>query len=81
MLHDQGVKWYDLGGNCGNDGLRQFKSGIVGKHGVIKPLPGNFDRCNSASSLVLAKLAFGLDDATASLHKLMRDLKPTLLKY
>ncbi|NGP17995.1 lipid II:glycine glycyltransferase FemX [Devosia aurantiaca] len=31
--------WYDLGGTDGYSGLHQFKKGMVGERGVIRPLP------------------------------------------
>ncbi len=36
--------WYDLGGTDGFQGLHQFKKGMVGELGVIRPVPpiGNF---------------------------------------
>lgn len=70
-LREQGVKWYDLGGHGGDAGLRQFKSGLIGKGGVIVPLPGNFEQCSRVSSLIMAKLAFGLKDFSASVRKLL----------
>jgi hypothetical protein len=43
-LHDAGVRWYDLGGEACEPGLRQFKKGLVGKCGAIVTTPGEFDR-------------------------------------
>jgi hypothetical protein len=37
------ARWYDLGGEAGEDGLRQFKKGLVGKSGVVLPMLGEFD--------------------------------------
>ena len=31
--------WYDLGGTDGNHGLHQFKKGMAGDRGVIRPVP------------------------------------------
>jgi hypothetical protein len=36
-------RWYDLGGEAGADGLRQFKKGLVGKSGMVLPMLGEFD--------------------------------------
>ncbi|WP_162249107.1 lipid II:glycine glycyltransferase FemX [Devosia sp. Root685] len=33
------AQWYDLGGTDGFQGLHQFKSGMVGTAGVIRPVP------------------------------------------
>jgi hypothetical protein len=43
-LPQLGVRWYDLGGEAGEPGLRQFKKGLVGKQGAIVATPGEFDR-------------------------------------
>ena len=43
-LPELGVRWYDLGGEAGDPGLRQFKKGLVGKQGAIVSTPGEFDR-------------------------------------
>ena len=79
-LREQGVQWYDLGGDNGSDGLRQFKSGLVGQCGVITPLPGNFDQCDRVSSLIMAKLAFGLRDFSISVHEWLSHLRRVFLK-
>jgi lipid II:glycine glycyltransferase (peptidoglycan interpeptide bridge formation enzyme) len=59
-LHNQGIAWYDLGGGVGNDGLRQFKSGLIGKNGVEGTLLGEFDCCEHIFSRIVATLAFKL---------------------
>jgi hypothetical protein len=41
--HAPACRWYDLGGDCGNEGLRQFKRGLVGSTGQAAPLPGSFE--------------------------------------
>ncbi len=41
-LRDSGARWYDLGGEAGEEGLRQFKKGLVGKRGSIVELPSEF---------------------------------------
>ena len=43
-LPELGVRWYDLGGEAGEPGLRQFKKGLVGKQGAVVATPGEFDR-------------------------------------
>ncbi len=77
-LCEQDVQWYDLGGDCGNSGLRQFKSGLVGKLGVITPLPGNFELCEINLSWILAKLAFAARDFKGSVQSKISDFKHTL---
>lgn len=68
VLHDQAIAWYDLGGSCDNQGLRQFKSGLIGKNGVEGVLPGEFDCCEHAFSRVTATIGFEL----RKLHAFLR---------
>jgi lipid II:glycine glycyltransferase (peptidoglycan interpeptide bridge formation enzyme) len=56
-LNNQKVSWYDLGGSCDNAGLRQFKSGLIGKSGVEGMLPGEFDCCESSPSRIAVAVA------------------------
>lgn len=44
---------YDLGGDSGSEGLRQFKSGLIGKAGRILTAPGQFDYCRDPVSAAL----------------------------
>jgi hypothetical protein len=44
---------YDLGGDSGSEGLRQFKSGLIGKAGRILTSPGQFDYCRDPISAAL----------------------------
>ena len=53
-LRDCGARWLDLGGDEGDEGLRHYKTGCVGKRGRIVSLPGEFDWCNRALSRVAA---------------------------
>lgn len=66
-LRDSGSRWLDLGGAEGDDGLRHFKQGLIGKQGWIA-LNGSEQRCGSdlASALVSA----GVDAARSLLHRL-----------
>jgi len=41
-ISDSGVRWYDLGGEAGEEGLRQFKKGLAGKRGAVVALPSEF---------------------------------------
>jgi len=66
-LKTQPCRWYDLGGDCGDAGLRQFKSGLVGKRGRLPPLPGNFDAASTKGAAWLGRLAFGLRDLRGSI--------------
>lgn len=55
LLREAGVPWLDLGGDEGDEGLRSFKTGNVGKSGVILPLAGEFDYCRNPVSRLAAK--------------------------
>jgi len=59
-LQTTGCRWYDLGGDCDDTGLRQFKSGLIGRAGAKPELPGYFDAQGSWPSRVAGRLAFGL---------------------
>jgi lipid II:glycine glycyltransferase (peptidoglycan interpeptide bridge formation enzyme) len=65
------TRWYDLGG-APEPGLRQFKSGFVGKAGVVVTLPGEFDYAAGPR----AKLALRLISAV----RMARDLIRSTLK-
>lgn len=53
-LSRQNLKWYDLGGASGEEGLRQFKKGLIGKSGASAALPGEFTLCRDPLSRLLA---------------------------
>lgn len=58
-LHGQGHRWYDLGGESGDQGLRQFKKGFAGRDGAVVALAGEFTLCRDPLSR-LANQAFDL---------------------
>jgi hypothetical protein len=58
-LRDRGARWLDLGGDEGDEGLRHFKKGCVGKRGRIVSLLGEFDWCNRRLSRIATR-ALGL---------------------
>ncbi|MEQ8824677.1 MAG: peptidoglycan bridge formation glycyltransferase FemA/FemB family protein [Filomicrobium sp.] len=61
LTSDPDVRWYDLDNDAfGNPGLRQFKSGLVGRRGVIFELPGEFEYCCHRRSRITADLVQGL---------------------
>jgi lipid II:glycine glycyltransferase (peptidoglycan interpeptide bridge formation enzyme) len=59
-LYEQSITWYDLGGVAGNEGLHQFKSGLVGKNAVAGTLLGEFDCCDRITSRIVATTALKL---------------------
>jgi hypothetical protein len=62
-LRGAGVRWYDLGGEAGEPGLRQFKKGLVGKNGCAHKLLGEYEAGSRPLSALAARLAFGLRDS------------------
>ena len=72
----QGGSWYDLGGDSGSAGLRQFKTGMVGRSGRIVPLPGDFESSGSLSSIAAVKLALRYREAHAAASKLAQRWRP-----
>jgi lipid II:glycine glycyltransferase (peptidoglycan interpeptide bridge formation enzyme) len=67
-LHSRKTAWYDLGGGADNAGLRQFKSGLIGKSGVEAIMPGEFDCCESAVSRISAAVGFELRKLNTSIR-------------
>ncbi len=59
-LSDQGLDWYDLGGTAGDCGLKQFKTGLVGREGSIVEMPGEYDSWNRRSDRMAADALFML---------------------
>lgn len=47
------VRWYDLGGEANDLGLRQFKKGLVGTRGRVARFSGEFDYCTDRMSQFL----------------------------
>lgn len=68
-LKKRGCHFYDLGGDSGNRGLRQFKSGMVERVGRITQLPGDFERC---SSLIGARVALKCREAYLASTRMVR---------
>ncbi len=63
--------WYDLGGTDGFQGLHQFKKGMVGEAGVIRPVPPVANYADHRLALLLGTGAFAARDA---LHALRRTI-------
>lgn len=62
------VRWYDLGGTDGDQGLHQFKKGFCGKLGHIVRTPASYERSGSAIASVLSRsiyMARGVKAATS----------------
>jgi hypothetical protein len=65
------ASWYDLGGTDGFQGLHQFKKGMVGDAGVIRPVPPVANYAEHRLALLLGTGAFAARDA---LHALRRTI-------
>lgn len=52
-LSAQKVRWYDLGGEAGEKGLRQFKKGLAGKRGAVVTMAGEYDFWTHPSGRVM----------------------------
>lgn len=82
-LSRQNLKWYDLGGASGEEGLRQFKKGLTGKSGAAAALPGEFTLCRDPLSRLLASAILTirvLKKRFGSLSKLRETIKPAATK-
>lgn len=61
--------WYDLGGTDGFQGLHQFKKGMVGEAGVIRPVPPVANYASRPLALLLGTGAFAARDALYALRR------------
>lgn len=61
--------WYDLGGTDGFQGLHQFKKGMVGEAGVIRPVPPVANYASRPLALLLGTAAFAARDAVYALRR------------
>lgn len=59
-LMQSGARWYDLGGEAGETGLRQFKKGLTGRRGKIVELPGEYDRWMNRQARLVADGIFAI---------------------
>lgn len=58
-LLPQGVRWYDLGGEAQEQGLRQFKKGLVGKRGIVVTID-EYDHWTQPSAGLLSDAMYAL---------------------
>ncbi len=73
-VHAPACRWYDLGGDCGNEGLRQFKTGLVGRHGRTAPLPGSFEASPAWGTGIAVRCALRARDILGGLRPRFRNL-------
>lgn len=68
-LSEQRVaRWYDLGGEVGEQGLRQFKKGFAGKRGAVVVMQGEHDRWTSLPGRIAADVIYGLRAAQRTIR-------------
>lgn len=67
-LKQQGVTWYDLGGEAGANGLRQFKKGLSGKRGIVLETRGELKFCCGPGSKLACKLVLGASEISRALR-------------
>jgi hypothetical protein len=65
------ANWYDLGGTDGFQGLHQFKKGMVGEAGVIRPVPPVANYASSRLAYLLGSGAFAARDAVNGLRRVL----------
>jgi hypothetical protein len=79
------ARWYDLGGTDGFQGLHQFKKGMVGAAGVIRPVPPVANYAAYRLPYLLGVGAFGARDLVHGAKRKFAGLinaraKPTLAR-
>lgn len=68
------AQWYDLGGTDGFQGLHQFKKGMVGDEGVIRPVPPVLNYWSSARAGLIGNAAFTARDTAQHLRRHLNGL-------
>ena len=63
--------WYDLGGTDGFQGLHQFKKGMVGDAGVIRPVPPVANYASRKLAYLLGTGAFVARDALYAVRRII----------
>lgn len=74
------ASWYDLGGTDGFAGLHQFKKGMVGDAGLIRPVPPVANYAASPSAYLLGAGAFAAREGYNELRRRLEMLRPARAK-
>lgn len=74
-LRQRGLQWYELGGEAGGPGMRQYKKGLVGKEGGVVALAGEFILCRDPISHAFAAAIDGLRTAKSGTKALRAKLR------
>lgn len=75
LCADPAIKWYDLGGNDLDKGLRQFKKGFVGKTGRIVMAPPRYHYAASLKSRLIGDAIFKARDLKAGIERRLHDMR------
>ena len=68
------IRWYDLGGGTGKDcSLHQFKRGMVGKCGVIAPVPDYHAYSASLGQYIIGTSLLKLELSKSRIHKALHE--------
>ena len=70
------ASWYDLGGTDGFQGLHQFKKGMVGDEGVVRPVPPVANYASRPLAYALGSGAFAARDGFNLLRRKIDQLLP-----
>jgi hypothetical protein len=71
------ANWYDLGGTDGFQGLHQFKKGMVGDAGLIRPVPPVANFASRPLAYLLGAGAFAGREAYNELRRRIEMVRPT----
>lgn len=74
------AEWYDLGGTDGFDGLRQFKSGMIGSTGRVEALPAVASHAHNRFVHAIGVMAFTSRDVYLAIKRTLRGLAPGVSK-
>jgi hypothetical protein len=69
--------WYDLGGTDGFQGLHQFKKGMVGDEGLIRPVPPVANYASRPLAYILGAGAFAGREAYNDLRRRLEMIRPS----
>lgn len=71
------ASWYDLGGTDGFQGLHQFKKGMVGDEGLIRPVPPVANFARRPLAYALGAGAFAAREAYNELRRHIEAVRPS----
>lgn len=71
------ANWYDLGGTDGFQGLHQFKKGMVGDAGLIRPVPPVANFASRPLAYAFGAGAFAMREILAEVRRRIENLRPS----